>query len=59
VPGKAFPSGGNAINIGGFGAVAAVTYIGVLNNLTCHAGHIIVAPGPGNVVRGNRDCAGS
>ena len=57
VPGKAFPKGGNAINIGGFGAVAPVTYITVTDNRTCHAGIITVVSGIGNVVAHNTNCS--
>jgi polygalacturonase len=56
VPGEAFPKGGNAIDIGGFGAVAPVTYIAVTNNRICHAGIIIVVSGTGNVVARNTNC---
>jgi polygalacturonase len=56
VPGKAFPHGGNAIDIGGFGARAPVTYIRVTNNLTCHAGIITVVEGAGNTVGYNHRC---
>lgn len=55
-PGQAFPEGGNAIDIGGFGAVAPVTHITVTGNRLCHAGTIKVTPGAGTVVRGNRTC---
>jgi polygalacturonase len=57
VPGKAFPKGGNAIDIGGFGAVAPVTYITVTHNRTCHAGVTIVVSGIGNVVAHNTNCS--
>jgi hypothetical protein len=56
VPGEAFPDGGNAIDIGGFGAIAPVTYITVTGNTICHAGIIIVVPGKGNTVTKNRTC---
>jgi polygalacturonase len=56
VPGKAFPKGGNAIDIGGFGATAPVTNITVTGNTVCHAGIIIVVPGKGNIVTQNRTC---
>jgi polygalacturonase len=55
-PGRAFPDGGNAINIGGFGAIAPVTYIKVTNNRTCKAGIITVVSGTGNTVTQNRSC---
>jgi polygalacturonase len=58
VPGKAFPDGGDAINIGGFGAIAPVTQITVTDNITCKAGIITVVQGTGNTVVGNRVCAG-
>jgi hypothetical protein len=57
VPGKAFPDGGNAIDIGGFGAIAPVAYITVKNNYSCHAGTITVLRGVGNTVGHNRTCA--
>jgi polygalacturonase len=57
VPGKAFPDGGNAIDIGGFGAIAPVAYITVKNNYICHAGIITVLRGVGNTVGHNRTCA--
>jgi polygalacturonase len=57
VPGKAFPDGGNAIDIGGFGAIAPVAYITVKNNYICHAGIIAVLRGVGNTVGHNRTCA--
>jgi hypothetical protein len=56
VPGKAFPHGGNAIDIGGFGARAPVTYVRVTNNLICHAGIITVVRGVGNTVGQNYRC---
>jgi len=56
VPGKTFPDGGNAIDIGGFGAVAPVTHIAVINNRICRAGVIIVTYGPYNVVARNHFC---
>jgi polygalacturonase len=56
VPGKAFPNGGNAIDIGGFGKVAPVAYITVNNNYICHAGAIIVFRGVGNIVSDNHGC---
>jgi len=56
MPGKAFPQGGNAIDIGGFGAKAPVTHITVTRNTVCHAGIIIVVPGKGNTVTRNRTC---
>jgi polygalacturonase len=57
VPGEAFPDGGNAIDIGGFGAVAPVSDIVVTGNRICAAGQIIVPPGNGDVVARNRFCA--
>ena len=56
VPGKAFPNGGNAIDIGGFGERAPVAYITVTNNYICHAGVIIVFRGVGNTVDDNHRC---
>ena len=56
VPGAAFPDGGNAVDIGDFGAVAPVTYVTVTDNRICKAGVIKVVPGTGNVVAGNRFC---
>jgi hypothetical protein len=56
VPGKAFPDGGNAIDIGGFGAIAPVAYITVKNNYICHAGIITVLRGVGNSVSHNHVC---
>jgi polygalacturonase len=56
VPGKAFPLGGNAIDIGDFGARAPVTYVNVTKNLTCHAGIITVVRGVGNTVGQNYRC---
>ena len=56
-PGKAFPDGGNAIDIGGFGAIAPVTYIKVTNNRTCKAGIITVVTGMGNTVTQNHSCS--
>jgi hypothetical protein len=56
LPGKAFPDGGNAVDIGGFGAVAPVAYITVKNNYTCRAGNIIVMTGVDNTVSGNHAC---
>jgi polygalacturonase len=56
VPGKAFPDGGNAINIGGFGAIAPVAYVTVKNNYICHAGIITVLRGVGNTVSHNHAC---
>jgi polygalacturonase len=53
VPGAAFPRGGNAINIGGFGAIGPVTYITVTDNRTCDAGIITVVKGQGNNVTQN------
>lgn len=57
VPGAAFPDGGNAIDIGHFGAVAPVTYITVTDNRICHAGVIKVVPGTGNIVAQNQFCS--
>jgi len=56
IPGNAFPDGGNAIDIGGFGARAPVTDIMVTKNLTCHAGIITVVRGAGNTVGLNHSC---
>jgi polygalacturonase len=56
VPGKAFPAGGNAVDIGGFGAKAPVTHVRVTGNVICRAGQIIVVPGTGNLVAGNKFC---
>jgi polygalacturonase len=56
VPGRAFPDGGNAIDIGGFGAIAPVTYITVTNNRICNAGIITVVQGLGNTVTNNYTC---
>jgi hypothetical protein len=53
VPGRAFPDGGNAIDIGGFGPIAPVTYITATDNYTCNAGGIIVVRGVGNTVANN------
>jgi polygalacturonase len=49
MPGQAFPKGGNAIDIGDFGAVAPVTFIAVTGNTVCRAGLIIVVHGTGNL----------
>lgn len=57
VPGAAFPDGGNAVDIGDFGAVAPVTYITVTGNRICKAGVIKVVPGTGNTVAGNQFCS--
>ena len=56
-PGKAFPDGGNAIYIGGFGAIAPVTYINVTNNRACKAGLITVVNGAGNTIAQNHYCS--
>lgn len=56
VPGYSFPNGGNAIDIGGFGAIAPVSYIRVTQNRICHAGTIIVSNGIGNRVSRNSIC---
>jgi polygalacturonase len=56
VAGKAFPHGGNAIDIGGFGEKAPVAYITVKDNSICHAGAIIVFRGVGNTVSDNHGC---
>jgi polygalacturonase len=56
VPGSSFSSGENAIDIGGFGAIAPVAYITVKNNYICHAGTIIVLRGVGNIVSHNHAC---
>ena len=57
VPGVAFPNGGNAIDIGDFGAVAPVTFIAVTDNRICRAGVIKVVPGAGNTIAHNRSCS--
>jgi len=57
VPGTSFPHGGNAVDIGGFGAIAPVTYISVTNNLICEAGIIIIAQGEGNAATDNHLCS--
>jgi polygalacturonase len=57
VPGEAFPDGGDAINMGGFGAVAPVTYVRVFDNRICDAGGITVVSGIGNVATGNQTCS--
>ena len=56
IPGRAFPDGGDAINIGGFGAIAPVTKITVKDNFICNAGTITVVPGAGNMTTDNRVC---
>jgi polygalacturonase len=56
IPGAAFPHGGNAVDIGGFGAIAPVSSIAVIKNVICHAGVITVVPGHGNVVTDNLNC---
>jgi hypothetical protein len=56
VPGKAFPNGGNAVDIGGFGARAPISNIMVKLNSVCQAGAIIVAPGKGDSVTQNSTC---
>jgi polygalacturonase len=57
VPGEAFPDGGNAIDIGGFGPIAPVTYITVTNNRICKAGIIVVVKGRGNTATNNDFCS--
>jgi polygalacturonase len=57
VPGEAFPDGGNAIDIGGFGAVAPVTYVDVTDNRVCKAGIITVVKGLGNTTTDNHFCS--
>jgi polygalacturonase len=57
VPGIAFPDGGNAVDIGGFGAVAPVTHITVRNNRICEAGIISVVKGRGNIATHNHFCS--
>ena len=57
VPGEAFPYGGNAIDIGGFGAIAPVTHITVTNNRICKAGIIAVVKGLGNTAAHNYFCS--
>ena len=57
VPGIAFPDGGNAVDIGGFGAVAPVTHITVRNNRICRAGIISVVKGRGNRATHNHFCS--
>jgi polygalacturonase len=59
VPGATFPDGGNAVDIGDFGAVAPVTYIKVTDNRVCKAGVIKVVPGTGNIVADNEFCSQS
>ena len=59
VPGATFPDGGNAVDIGDFGAVAPVTYITVTDNRVCKAGVIKVVPGTGNIVADNKFCSQS
>jgi polygalacturonase len=59
VPGISFPGGGNAVDIGDFGAVGPVTYITVTDNRICKAGVIKVVPGIGNTVTGNQFCTHS
>jgi polygalacturonase len=56
-PGAAFPDGGNAIDIGGFGAIAPVTHITVTNNRICKAGIIVVVKGLDNTVADNQFCS--
>lgn len=56
-PGHSFPNGGNAIDVGGFGAVAPVTYIRVMHNRVCHAGVIMISRGIGNRVSDNSYCS--
>jgi polygalacturonase len=53
-PGRAFPDGGNAIDISRF--KAPVTNIVVSNNRTCRAGIITVVDGLGNTVTQNQTC---
>jgi polygalacturonase len=48
VPGNAFPDGGNAVDMGGFGAIGPVTYVTVTQNDIFKAGVIIVVSGTGN-----------
>ena len=55
VPGKAFPHGGNAINIGGFG-VGPISDVDVTGNSICSAGTIIMARGKNNLVSDNHYC---
>jgi hypothetical protein len=57
VPGYAFPDGGNAVDIGGFGAIGPVRDVVVTGNDVCRAGKIIVVPGTGNVRAPNHFCA--
>lgn len=56
-PDNAFPAEEIAIDIGGFGAVAQVTHIEVINNRTCKAGIITVVSGAGNTVTQNHSCS--
>jgi polygalacturonase len=56
-PGHAFPDGGDAIDIGGFGRVAPVSQITVTGNRVCRAGRITVVRGAGNVVARNHVCS--
>jgi polygalacturonase len=55
-PGHAFPDGGNAIDIGGFGAIAPITNITVTDNRTCRAGIIVLVRGLGNLATRNKSC---
>jgi len=55
-PGNAFPDGGNAIDIGDFGAIAPVTHVTATNNYTCNAGTVTVVSGAGNTVTRNHAC---
>ena len=57
VPGRAFPDGGNAIDIGGLGAIGPVTHITVTDNRICKAGIITVLKGASNVVDHNVFCS--
>ncbi len=56
VPGVAFPNGGDAVNIGGFGAIAPVFDVNVTMNVVCRAGIILVSPGAGNRSSPNLFC---
>jgi hypothetical protein len=56
VPGKAFPHGGNAVDIGGFGAIGKVSNVVATGNSVCDAGTIIVARGGGNTDANNYFC---
>lgn len=56
VPGKAFPNGGDAVDIFSSAPIANVTQITVTGNHVCNAGKIIVVRGTHNVVNDNYFC---